>query len=213
MNDQPAGEPTPQEFWESRYRERDAIWSGNPNGSLVAVVGRITPGTALDIGCGEGGDAVWLAEKGWKVTALDISQTALDRGAAAASARGLGPEISWIQADLATWTPDATYDLVAASFLQSPVHLPRAQVLRTAAQAVAHGGLFVVIAHASAPPWAHEAHEHHDQMLGSSELSTLVALDGAQWELEICEEHRRTAVSPEGEIAEIDDAVVVWRRL
>lgn len=206
-------EPTPQEFWENRYRERDAIWSGNPNGSLVAVVGRITPGTALDIGCGEGGDAVWLAEKGWKVTALDISQTALDRGAQAAQARGLGNAITWTLADLSTWKPDATYDLVTASFLQSPVHLPRAEVLNTAAEAVAKGGLFVVIAHATAPPWAHEAMQHQDQLMGASELSALVGLSGDTWELEVCEEHRRGVTSPEGESAEIDDAVVVWRRL
>ena len=70
------------EFWDERYSSADRIWSGNPNPHLVTVAAHLTPGTALDVGSGEGADAIWLASHGWTVTAIDISQVALDRSAA-----------------------------------------------------------------------------------------------------------------------------------
>src|SRR4051794_928957 len=77
-----------QDFWEERYRSSDQIWSGNPNPRLVEHVAELTPGTALDVGCGEGADAIWLAARGWQVTALDVSTVALARGARAAADAG-----------------------------------------------------------------------------------------------------------------------------
>ena len=74
----------PAAEWDAMYAERDAVWSGEPNPHLVAEVAALTPGTALDVGCGEGADAVWLARQGWAVTAVDVSQVALER------ARGSG---------------------------------------------------------------------------------------------------------------------------
>src|SRR5215212_1558411 len=76
------GDVEAEQFWEDRYRRRRPVWSGRPNPVLVDVVGSLRPGTALDLGCGEGGDAIWLARQGWRVTAVDISTTALDRAAA-----------------------------------------------------------------------------------------------------------------------------------
>jgi 2-polyprenyl-3-methyl-5-hydroxy-6-metoxy-1,4-benzoquinol methylase len=72
------------QFWDDMYGSRARLFSGNPNGVLVTEVSDMVPGQALDIGCGEGGDALWLARRGWKVTALDISRTALERAAKAA---------------------------------------------------------------------------------------------------------------------------------
>jgi len=70
-----------EEFWDEFYRSRSAVWSGNPNIHLVSEAVHLTPGTALDVGSGEGANAIWLAERGWQVTALDISTVALERGA------------------------------------------------------------------------------------------------------------------------------------
>lgn len=87
--------------WDDRYRASDKIWSGQPNGTLVAEIADAAPGRALDVGCGEGADAVWLALRGWPVTALDVSSVALDR--AANAAREAGVDIEWLHAGL----PDA----------------------------------------------------------------------------------------------------------
>jgi SAM-dependent methyltransferase len=152
-------EPDATTFWEGRYREREQIWSGRPNRALVDVLDSIgvTPGTALDLGSGEGADSIWLAEQGWTVTGVDISTTALSRAEVHASDRGVAERIDWQQADLAEWIPSAEYDLVSACFLHSPVAFPREEVLRRAATAVAPGGYLLVVGHASFPSWSRDA--------------------------------------------------------
>ena len=121
-------------FWEDFYGG-ERRWSGKPNAALVEEVADLEPGTALDLGCGEGGDAIWLAAQGWTVTATDISQTALD--IAARHAAEAGVTVSWERHDLAETQPAGSFDLVTTSFLHSKVELPRAQILRAAAGAVA----------------------------------------------------------------------------
>lgn len=133
----------PQSFWEQLYNERDQVWSGRVNAVLEQEARDLTPGRALDLGCGEGGDALWLTERGWRVTAVDISQTAVDRAAAEAARRGLA--VDWQRVDLAASLPPGPYDLVSAQFLQSPVALPRSEVLRRAAAEVAAGGTLLVV--------------------------------------------------------------------
>ncbi len=116
-------------FWEERYRSHASVWSGRPNAHLVAEVSGLAPGTAIDVGAGEGADAVWLARAGWRVTALEFSRTALARGAA----QGV-PGIEWVQGDARTFTPPpAGYDLVTSSF----VHLPTGQFAEYFARLVA----------------------------------------------------------------------------
>ncbi|MCS5718053.1 class I SAM-dependent methyltransferase [Herbiconiux sp. CPCC 205763] len=148
-------------FWEGRYREREQIWSGRANRALVDVVDQLAvpPGRALDLGSGEGADSIWLAEHGWQVTGVDISGTALSRAGVHASDRGVADRITWLQADLASWTPPAEYDLVSACFLHSPVAFPREEVLRHAAGAVAAGGYLLVVGHAGFPPWSRDSHD------------------------------------------------------
>ncbi|MFJ5924736.1 FAD-dependent oxidoreductase [Kitasatospora sp. NPDC092948] len=152
------------EFWENRYGESEQIWSGRPNASLTREVADLAPGHALDLGCGEGGDAIWLAQQGWQVTAVDISQVALDRAAARAAVEGVADRISWQRTDLANAFPTGRYDLVSAQFLHSPAEFPRERVLRHAADAVAPGGTLLIVSHAVAPvrfndPQNHQ-HEH-----------------------------------------------------
>ncbi|MEB4616083.1 class I SAM-dependent methyltransferase [Leucobacter sp. M11] len=145
-------------YWEDRYGQQEQFWSGRPNAQLLDLAGSLRPGAALDLGSGEGGDALWLAERGWTVTALDISQTALDRGAAEADRRGLDDAIVWLQRDLTEWQPvPGAYELVSACYLQSPLDFPRDEILRAAATAVAPGGNLLVVAHTGTPPWAARA--------------------------------------------------------
>ncbi|HEV7666156.1 MAG TPA: class I SAM-dependent methyltransferase, partial [Chloroflexota bacterium] len=94
-----------QEFWDERYASAATIWSGNPNPHLVAQVSDLRPGTALDVGSGEGADAIWLAEQGWQVTGIDVSMVALERAAQMAAAAGhdVADRITWQQADILTW--------------------------------------------------------------------------------------------------------------
>lgn len=89
------------QMWDEMYRSRAMIWSGEPNPQLIAEAAPLPPGTALDLGCGEGADAIWLASRGWKVTAVDVSAVALERAEAHAQERGQGGNITWVQQDLA----------------------------------------------------------------------------------------------------------------
>ena len=217
---------TASEYWEGRYGEREQIWSGRPNAALVATVSELTPGRALDLGCGEGGDAVWLAAHGWRVAAVDASATAIERARAAAAANGVGNgEIEWVVADLATWRPAGGFDLVSACFLHSPLEFPRTEVLRRCAETVVSGGHLLVVGHAAAPPWSrmaqHDAehdgdghddgHGHHHFRSAAEELDDL-ALPVADWETALAEVRTREATGPDGEHATLEDSVVLLRR-
>lgn len=157
----------PAEFWEARYLaergESGQVWSGRVNAAVEHEVTGLAPGTALELGCGEGGDAIWLAAHGWAVTAVDISANALAVAAEKATLRGLATRIDWVQADLAAWHPSTEYDLVTAAFLHSPVELPRAEILRRATTAVAPGGRLLVVGHGALPPGAGGDHDHEHE--------------------------------------------------
>jgi SAM-dependent methyltransferase len=164
-----------QEFWEDFY-SGERRWSGKPNVALVEEVADLAPGTALDLGSGEGGDAIWLAAQGWTVTAADISQAALD--AAARHAAEVGVAVTWERHDLAESQPAGRFDLVTSSFLHSKVELPRARILRRAAEAVAPGGTLLVIGHAPSAD-----HHHHEDLPGPDEVVAELALPTARWQL------------------------------
>lgn len=191
-------------FWETFYRDRQHVWSGAPNGALVRYVGPLTPGTALDLGCGEGADAVWLAQHGWQVTAVDVSRTALERAAIRAAEAGVAERIDWQQRDLAVSMPSDRFDLVSAQYLHSPVDLARTDILRRAASAVVPGGRLLVVGHAGMP---------HDptQYPSAHELVTSVDL-GPPWNVEVLEELPRSVTAPDGRQGYIADAVVMFRR-
>lgn len=206
------------EFWEARYAERDHIWSPRPNHALVTAVASLPPGRALDLGCGEGGDSVWLAERGWHVTAIDISSVAIARAQRLAAEHHVpAGRITWLVRDLGGWEPREAYDLVSACFLHSPVRFPRADVLRRASSAIASGGYLLVVGHAAAPPWAaaHDHTDHHDadhEFLGPAEEVANLQLDEICRELIVNEIRARSAVGPNGERADLEDVVVLARR-
>ena len=197
------------EYWEQQYAV--PRWSGNANAALEAVMPLLGDATdAVDLGCGEGGDAIRLAEAGWRVTAVDISPTAVERGRAVAVERGVGAAISWVAADLETWTVPAGTRLVTASFLQSNRQLDREGILRRAAAAIAPGGRLLVVAHAEMPPWSPHAGE-----LGitpDTELAGLT-LDPSAWETEVAQLRPRVVSGPDGAVATIRDSVLLVRRV
>jgi SAM-dependent methyltransferase len=204
---------TTADFWEQRYASAQ-VWSGRVNQTLAEVARGLVVGSALDLGCGEGGDAIWLARAGWQVTAVDISTRALERGRAAAeAARVPSGRIEWVAADLASWQPSGTYDLVSACFLQSPVSLPRTDILRRAATAVAPGGSLLIISHAEMPPWANEHHHHEPaDFLGPAEEVAALGLDSRDWDVVLAEVRERDAMGPDGASARLKDSVVRARR-
>jgi SAM-dependent methyltransferase len=136
------------QFWDERYRGREQLFSGNPNGVLVTEAAGLPPGRALDVGCGEGGDASWLARRGWQVTATDISRVALER--AAASYPDLADRVTWTCADLTVTAPAAgAFDLVSLQYfplLRQPGHpAPRGLL-----DAVAPGGTLLIASRVTA---------------------------------------------------------------
>jgi len=201
-------------FWDAWYAERDQIWSGEPNHALVAVVAGLHPGRALDLGCGEGADSVWLAEQGWLVTGLDIAATAVARAITLAASREIPDgRITWIVEDLRAWQPSDAYELVSACFLPSRVDFPRATILQRAASAVAPGGHLLLVGHVEFPPWA-ELHDHGDhRFLTTAEEIAALELGGDKWDTVLAEVRPRQVTGPQGERATLDDMVVLIRRL
>lgn len=219
----------PAQHWEGQYADQTRRWSGRVNQTTAEVVASLPIGDALDLGCGEGGDAVWLAEQGWRVTAVDISATATARGAAGAEARGVSEAITWVTHDLSTWTTEETFDLVTASFFHSAVELQRTEVLRRAAGRVRPGGHLLLVSHVfegveDIPPWSLRFHgvasmddadlpDHVKNLLTPAEEIAELALEASEWETVEEEIRSREATGPDGqETATVKDGLVLMRR-
>lgn len=134
-----------REDWDRRYSEQGLLWSAEPNRFLVAEVGDLRPGRALDLACGEGRNALWLASLGWRVTGVDYSRVAIAKGRDRAAAENASVE--FVCADLLDYEPDeSAFDLVAVLYLQLPAVARRA-VLGKAKTALAPGGTVLVVGH------------------------------------------------------------------
>ncbi|GAB3825224.1 SAM-dependent methyltransferase [Kribbella italica] len=212
-------EQLPDEWWNTFYAERDQIWSGKPNAVLVGEVAGLTPGRALDLGCGEGADAIWLAQQGWAVTGVDISSVALGRAAEHAEDAGVGDRIEWQLHELGTSFPDGEFDLVSAQFLHSKTELDRDAILRRAAGAVARGGVLLIEGHMAFPSseaqGEHEAHNPHPDVHFPTpdEVVEGLALTDGEWEILVSEVHDRAQVMRDGvPITRRDSTVKVRRR-
>ena len=200
-------------FWEQRYARSDPHWGTKPNVVLKDLVTAFAPppGTALDLGCGHGGDAIWLATQGWDVTAVDVSQTALDRVAEGAWAVSAAERVHPVRHDLAQTFPSGDFDLVAATYFHTPIAIPRTEVLRRAARAVAPNGLLIVIEHASLAPWSWQAGRDVDFPAPGQVLASLALGEG--WRVERCDAPERTATGPQGQKAAVTENVIVLRRI
>jgi len=203
----PHENPFDQQFWDERYGGSEDVWSGAPNPLLVERASGLTPGTALEVGSGEGADAIWLASRGWQVTALDLSPVGLARAASRAAALGadVADNITWQQADLLEWKPSTQrFDLVTAQFM----HLPRAalEVLhRQLAAVVAPGGSLLVVGH---HPADHDGSAHRpDRDLFFTAEQVAAVLDDC-WEILLAGAPERQALNREGQLATVRDAVL-----
>ena len=199
------------EFWDGLYGSSERIWSGGVNARLAEVVAELPPGRALDLGCGEGGDAMWLAEHGWRVVATDVSPVALARAEGDAAVRGVADRIEFLHTDLSEGVPPGPFDLASAHFLHSPegLGLDRNALLRAAAETVAPGGLLLIVDHGSAPPWS----EHHDHAFpGITEVLEALNLDPAVWQRVRASAVHREVTGPDGQVATIADNVMLLRR-
>ena len=133
--------------WDVRYSGEELLWSAEPNQFLVQEVEGLPPGRVLDVACGEGRNAIWLASRGWQASGVDFSPVGLDKGRRIADQRGVA--VTWIDADLADWSPAAeAFDLVIVFYLQLPQE-QRRPLHRRMATAVAPGGTMLVVAHDS----------------------------------------------------------------
>ncbi len=178
------------EAWDERYGE-DQLWSGHPNEQLVVEASDLEAGTALDVGCGEGADAIWLAERGWRVTGIDVSARALGRAARAAEMAGA--EVDWRTVGLED-LDESAYDLVIAFY---PALLrDDGAIIDTLLGTVAPSGLLLVVHHAVVD--LDLAREHgfdpDDYVRHADLLDALSGRDG--WTIEVAEPRGRTA--PEG---------------
>ncbi len=203
------GDAAVQAEWDRRYADREQLWSGQPNGALVAEVAGITPGRVLDVGCGEGADAVWLAGGGWDVTGLEVSGVALER--AAGHARDAGLVVRWVQAGLAEAAlPPASFDLVSAQY-PALLRTPDAAAERALLAAVAPGGVLLLVHHAGM-----DAQQVHDSGFDPADYvwpSMVAALLNDDWEMELDEQRPRIAPDGGASAHHTDDLVLRARRL
>ena len=195
--------------WDRRYAAHDQMWSGDPNATLVAEVADHHPGRALDVGCGEGADAIWLASQGWKVTAVDVSGVALER--AEAAARAAGVTIEWAQGDVLSDPPAAdAYDLVSVHY--PALHRRRDHALDALVGAVAPGGTLLVVGHA--PDGAD--HDEHARAHGFDppdyiQPDDIAACLGETWQIDI-HETRPRAAGATGRSPHTHDTILKARR-
>ncbi len=207
--------PSPNEAdWDHRY-SGEQIWSGNPNGTLVNEIGGMTPGRALDVGAGEGGDALWLAEQGWRIMASDVSQRALDRIDAEATRRDIAVECHRADANTLDAFETEAFDLVTAQYASIP-RTPDGSGLRNILNAVAPGGTLLIVGHdVDAMRAQIEAQDHvmpFDPDAYVQIEDFLALLSGSrEWDIEVSEKRSR----PRGSASSshhIEDVVLRARR-
>jgi 2-polyprenyl-3-methyl-5-hydroxy-6-metoxy-1,4-benzoquinol methylase len=193
------------DYWEKRYESGKTVWSGTPNPHVVATATDLPPGTALDVGAGEGADSVWLAARGWTVVGVDRAQAALER--AAGHAADAGVEVTWQQVDVTQWDPGAErFDLVSVQYL----HLPRPMrdaLYRRLAAAVRPGGTLLIVGHHPADlevPTLRRPRLPH-LMFTAEQIARL--LDPSAWEI-TTSDPKRPATDPDGAPITLTDAVL-----
>jgi SAM-dependent methyltransferase len=195
--------------WDNRYADHPQLWSGRPNGALVTEVAGLPPGRVLDVGCGEGADAIWLAKNGWDVTALDVSGVALER--AAEHAREADVDVRWIHAGLVeAELPPASFDLVSAQY-PALLRTPDAAAERALLAAVAPGGVLLLVHHAGM-----ETHPPHDAAFDPANYVWPRMVTGHlnnDWELERDEQRPRLGPDSGAGVGHAEDLVLRARRL
>lgn len=201
-------EISPEQYWEERYRRASPQTSGKPGEALRRFAEPLKPGRALELGCGKGDDAVWLAKSGWMVVAVEISATALSYAAANAERAGVKDRVTLEQHDLSRTFPDGHFDLVAASFLAAE---PRENVFRRGAAAVAPRGHLLIIDHAARLPWSSAPPDR--KFLTAEETLADIGLGDNSWTPNHVGTIERQATDPGGNEVTVRDNVIFLRRL
>ncbi|HVQ88066.1 MAG TPA: methyltransferase domain-containing protein [Actinomycetes bacterium] len=205
-----------EQYWQKHWHEAPNTEPGagsasEPNPYLVREIGSLSPGTALDAGCGEGSEAIWLASRGWQVMAVDISADAIARASDRAAARiaedGLPRDLQWLRADLTVWDPGTQFDLVTTHY----AHPSTSQLAfyERLSGWVAVGGTLFIVGHLHTAGHGHDPPEE-----ASVTLTDITAgLDSDRWEFVTAEEHVRTFTAPGGDDVSLHDVVVSATRL
>jgi SAM-dependent methyltransferase len=198
-----------EQYWDNHWQQRhdlDDAPALPPNPHLVREVGELDPGTALEAGCGEGAEAIWLARAGWTVLAADIAAEPLLRATERATASGVGNgEISWLRADLSAWDPRRAFDLVTTHYAHPA--MPQLEFYDRLSRWVAPGGTLLIVGHLAADHAAHHGHAPSAQAsltpAGISER-----FDPAAWDVVTAAEHARVLDAPGGGQVTVLDVVV-----
>jgi protein-L-isoaspartate O-methyltransferase len=201
-----------QATWDARYAESDRIWSGRPNPRLVEQVTGVSPGTALDVGAGEGADAVWLAGQGWQVTAMDISEVALARTAAHAAEAGVADRVTTLHRDVLGDAPlPGDFDLVSAQYLHPPADR-FTEIIGLLGRAARPGGLLLVVGHHpdDVASGVRAGHGHPELLFTPDRV--VEALPADAWDVRVAEAQTRTMDSAEGPVTVTDTVVAAVRR-
>ncbi len=202
-----------QAYWEERYRRgHSADFRRRPNPHLVTEAGDLAPGTALDAGCGEGADAIWLALRGWRVIAMDISTTALRRAREYAETLGtdIASRIDWVEADLTSWMPTkGHFDLVSTHYAHSAAS--REALFRRLAAAVAPGGTLLIVSHHPSDRQTTSSHASAPEVYFTAE-EVAASLDPVRWEIAVAETRTRSTAGHDGHEITLRDAVFRARK-
>lgn len=189
------------------YRGRDRSRHAEPHPYVREVLASAKPGRALELGCGDGTTAVWLASRGWRVTAVDISGVALDAAANRAEGAGVSSRITWQRADLRDWTTQETFDLVTALFVHTPHELSSPALLAPAAAQTRKNGTLLTVGHYTLPPWAWDP-DDTDGLLSASQLVSALGMHEPDWRTVLVEELPRTVTGHDGHTSTVLDAVL-----
>ena len=211
-----------KDYWEEHWVQADDSASAvadesTANPHLLRETAALRPGTALDAGCGTGAEAIWLAGRGWRVTAADISANALQRARAADAA--VGSAVTWVEADLTTWVPNGRFDLVVTSYAHPA--MPQLAFYDRISNWVAPGGTLLIIGHlhqhdaTDGGAHGHEGqHDDHPPVEATVTRADITArLDPAVWRIDTAEEHSRPLDGTKGRALTLHDVVVRASRL
>jgi SAM-dependent methyltransferase len=209
-----------KKYWDDIWTSQraGAMSTSDPNPHLLRQVEGLTPGSAIDAGCGAGAEAIWLASAGWTVAATDVAETALAFGERRAAEAGVSGRVQWVQADLSSWDPDQQYDLVTTHYAHPAI--PQLEFYRRIANWVAPKGTLLIVGHlhhhedeeGASPGHRHSDDAKHEGRPPAEASATAAAItelfDLETWEIATAEESQRSLKGPDGRETTIHDVVV-----